>query len=99
MTFRPGQSGNPAGRPKSYPEIVKLAREQGPAAIKKLTEIMNAKDSKKPEIAMAAEALLNRGFGKPSQSLTVLDSEDAPPVDQMTDEQIQAKLDALSTPK
>jgi Family of unknown function (DUF5681) len=39
MPFKPGQSGNPSGRPKSDYEIQALARAHTPAAIEALVEI------------------------------------------------------------
>lgn len=40
MAFKPGQSGNPSGRPKVDFEVRQLAREYGQEAIEKLVAIM-----------------------------------------------------------
>lgn len=66
-TFKPGQSGNPGGRPKEAAEVKALAREYGPEAIEKLVALMRADD---PRVSKAAaDSLLDRGYGKPAQSL------------------------------
>src|SRR5918993_604245 len=62
--FRPGQSGNPGGRPKKLAEIVHLARSLAPDAIRALHEIAVGGRSEGARIA-AAVALLDRGLGKP----------------------------------
>lgn len=76
MPFVKGQSGNPGGRPKEDAEVKKLAKEQGVSAIEKLVALMDCGDSR-TELA-SAQALLDRGFGRPAQSLTVLGDDDAP---------------------
>lgn len=69
MAFQKGQSGNPGGRPKECAEVKALAREFGAEAIAKLAELMRGED---PRVAAAAcTALLDRAYGKPSQSLDV----------------------------
>ena len=67
MPFIKGQSGNPGGRPKECGEIRELARQHGPAAIQKLVEHLEGDDSRLSQAA--AIALLDRAYGKPSQSL------------------------------
>jgi HEAT repeat protein len=62
-SFQPGQSGNPAGRPKG---IEALAREHTPAAIAALVDALRSPKERVP----AAVALLDRGWGKPSQTIT-----------------------------
>ena len=67
--FRPGQSGNPGGRPAVSAEIRVLARERTPEAINVLTEIM--RDPKAPPAARVAACreLLDRGYGRPESSV------------------------------
>lgn len=69
-TFAPGKSGNPGGRPKENAEVKALAREYGAEAIAKLVEIMRGENV--PLARAAADSLLDRGFGKPSQSVDVV---------------------------
>jgi hypothetical protein len=67
VAFQKGQSGNPGGRPKEDAEVKALARSAGPEAIEKLVELMRG-DEARTALA-AAQALLDRGFGKPGQSV------------------------------
>ncbi len=69
MPFEPGKSGNPNGRPKVNLEIQALARAQTPACFEVLTAI--SQDIKAPPAARvsAANSLLDRGWGKPAQSI------------------------------
>jgi len=67
--FQPGQSGNPGGRPKLLAEVKALAAEHTKDAIKALSEI--AKNPKALAVARvsAANALLDRAWGKPTQAV------------------------------
>ena len=65
--FEKGQSGNPGGRPKVVAEIRQLARERGPEAIAALVKVMTKGKSEAARVA-AANALLDRGWGRPKQS-------------------------------
>src|SRR5436309_8237921 len=68
--FRKGISGNPGGRPKVLGDVQELAREKSPEAIDTLSNIM--RDDKAPPAARvaAANALLDRGYGKPTQPIS-----------------------------
>jgi len=68
--FQKGQSGNPGGRPKAIAEVKELAREHTGKAVETLVSIMS--DPKAPPAARvsAANALLDRGYGKPPQHIT-----------------------------
>lgn len=68
MAFKKGQSGNPGGRPKEDNEVRDLARKHTKRAIERLAFWM---DSDNPKASVAAsQALLDRGYGKPAQSIT-----------------------------
>ncbi len=71
--WKQGQSGNPGGRPKVAAEIRDLARDHGPEAIQRLVTLMRSKNE---SVAVrAAEALLDRGYGRPMQGLELIDKE------------------------
>lgn len=69
MAFKKGQSGNPGGRPKEAPEVKELARVHTTEAIERLVFWLRS-DNPKASVA-AALALLDRGFGRPEQAVTV----------------------------
>ena len=68
--FPKGVSGNPGGRPKVLGDVQELARQKSPEAITTLANIMH--DEKAPSAARvaAANALLDRGYGKPTQPIS-----------------------------
>src|SRR6476620_448822 len=68
--FQKGISGNPGGRPKVLADVQGLAREKSPEAINILANVM--RDEKAPPAARvaAANALLDRGYGKPTQPIS-----------------------------
>src|SRR6478752_2289478 len=66
--FKPGQSGNPGGRPKGLRDVIELARLHTPAAIESLVRIMSSEKSPPAAVVAASVALLDRGWGKPMQS-------------------------------
>jgi len=67
--FKAGESGNPGGRPSGLGEIREIARKHTDAAIETLVKVMeNAEASPSARVA-AASALLDRGWGRPSQTI------------------------------
>ena len=69
MPFQPGQSGNPGGRPHDNGKIKALARLHTEQAIGTLAMVMNDENAKPGERVAAANALLDRGYGKPAQTI------------------------------
>ena len=76
--FQKGGSGNPGGRPKETGEMRDLARQHTPQAIEALQCIMNEQQAPASARVAAAEALLNRGWGRPTAILA--NDEDAGPL-------------------
>src|SRR4029450_4330574 len=70
MPFEKGQSGNPGGRPKVVAEVRELAREHTGEAIETLVSIMTNHKAAPAARVSAANALLDRGYGKPPQHIT-----------------------------
>jgi hypothetical protein len=68
--FKKGQSGNPGGRPKVVSEVKELARAHTAEAIQTLVSIMTNPKSAPAARVSAANALLDRGYGKPPQHIT-----------------------------
>jgi len=65
--WKPGQSGNPRGRPPVNIDISALARVHGPRCIEVVVEMLKDED---PRVRLgAANALLDRGYGKPAQRI------------------------------
>jgi hypothetical protein len=69
--FEKGQSGNPGGRPKDVGEVRELARQHTGAAINTLLEISSDKDAPHAARVSASSALLDRGWGRPQQGLSI----------------------------
>jgi hypothetical protein len=67
--FAKGKSGNPGGRPKVPVEVKQLARDCTPDAIKTLASIMRSKKSPAAARVMAANSIIDRGYGKPTQHI------------------------------
>src|SRR3954454_16839351 len=88
---RPG-AGRPAGMPNKVPKEVKLLAKQHTAiAISTLAEVM--RDKAAPAIARvrAAEALLDRGHGRPTQHVEARISL----LSELSDDELEAGIAAL----
>jgi len=64
----PGASPNPGGRPAGMAEVRDLARSYTAIAIEKLAHLVQHAKSEQASIA-AASALLDRGWGRPTQPI------------------------------
>ena len=69
MAFQPGQSGNPGGRPKASARVRDAARLHTETAIDVLVSIMTSEDAATAARVAAASAILDRGYGKPTQPI------------------------------
>ena len=69
--FVKGKSGNPGGRPKESLTFSKKAQAYGVQALQVLVDALSSVEEKY-RIA-AAEILLNRAYGRPSQEITTPD--------------------------
>jgi hypothetical protein len=75
--FAPGASPNPGGRPAALAEVRELARQHTTMAIDTLVKIADRGKTEMAKIA-ASNALLDRGWGKPTQPIS--GDDDMPPV-------------------
>ena len=69
-SFKPGNNANPSGRPKAIVHLVELARAQTEDSIKTLVEVRDNAEAPAAARVGAANALLDRGWGKASQTIT-----------------------------
>jgi hypothetical protein len=68
--FPKGISGNPGGRPKVLGEVQELARQKSPEAVNTLSNIMHDEKALPAARVAAANALLDKGYGKPTQPIS-----------------------------
>ena len=67
--FKPGASGNPGGRPKAASVIALEARKHGLAMVSVLNTIARKGEERAGAHRGGGSCLLDRGYGKPSQSV------------------------------
>jgi hypothetical protein len=72
--WQKGQSGNPGGRPKGLGRIRDIAQKHTELAMETLKDICKNGESETARV-QAATALLDRGWGKPAQSVDITNSD------------------------
>jgi hypothetical protein len=77
MAFQKGQSGNPGGRRKEDAAVKELAKQYTPLAIETIVHLCEHGKAESTRLA-AAIALLDRGWGRPAQSIIGGDEDDPP---------------------
>jgi Family of unknown function (DUF5681) len=63
--FKPGQSGNPGGRPKMIPELRALCRNHTAQVVERWVEILNDKKAQHRDVINAGDKLMLYGYGRP----------------------------------
>ena len=72
--------------------VIQLARTKGPEAIRKLVKLLNSDNEK--IVLGAATALLDRGFGKPAQTIQVSENP-LERAEELSDAELQQRLRRL----
>lgn len=75
--FQKGQVSNPKGREPIVREVQTLAKQQTELAVNTLVEIMTNEKTNGSARVQAAVALLDRGWGRPKQSVDIKVDHDA----------------------
>src|SRR3954468_23426546 len=80
--FRPGQSGNPGGRPKAERNVRDLAQQYTAETVEALVDVVRT--GKPADRVQAATALLDRGWGRPSTAIEMTSTVKTSLVDLLT---------------
>ena len=78
MTFRPGESGNPGGRPRAVVAIRELVQAKGPDLVERLMTMALADNTEDRVRIECIKVLLDRGYGRPPQPITGEDGASGP---------------------
>ena len=71
--FQKGKSGNPGGRPKELKGLQLAARKITPLALRRLRGLLESKETGEQALISAAQAVMDRAYGKPAQAITGAD--------------------------
>lgn len=83
--FKPGQSGNPGGRPKRTQQeldLIAACKERTPAALAVIESIMLEGENERNKLA-AAQAIIERAYGKAVQPVEA-SGRDGGPIETVT---------------
>lgn len=83
MPFEKGKSGNPGGRPRKDNPVKVLAKEYSTDAIQAIKNIMDDVENDARTRLQAANAILDRAFGRPEQAVSAEVKGDVVPVLQL----------------
>ena len=89
--FQVGNKVNPGGRPKIITEIRDLARQHTVESVEALVRIMRKPDASDAAVVAAAGSLLDRGWGRAPQTITIRRIED------MADGELDAYIADIAT--
>lgn len=73
--FKPGQSGNPGGRPKGDITLRQAARERTAEMLAAMIRLVRDPKTPPATCLAAAQAVLDRAWGKPIQPSTFVDAD------------------------
>ena len=93
--WKKGQSGNPSGRPKAVLDLRDLARTHTAVAVKTLLSVMRDRSAAPAARVSAATAILDRGYGRPAQTVHQQVSRH---VDELSDAELIAIATGSSVP-
>lgn len=89
--WKPGQSGNPGGRPRVIADLQKLAQSHTEEAVETLVSVMKAKSAPPAARVAAAAHILDRGYGKPTQTVNATVER----IGQLSDDELLAFLSRI----
>ena len=78
--WKPGTSGNPGGRPKKVKELAEKAGRYTDVVFAQFEDMLKNPNTKDETRMAICRELLDRGFGRPAQSLAIHGDDDKPPI-------------------